>query len=365
MKILYVIHNLSVGGAETLVTNYVIKIKARGEDVSLLVISHVESFLAEKVRVNNVPYYTLEDNNNVLTRIARRIISQRTINKFNKFIDELKPDIIHFHTMFPCMDKVNFPINHCVFTYHSRVKRNFLSAKYIKPLMDRLVEKKINFIAISSEVDNDIKQYFKNANSVVIPNGMDLEEIRRNKYSRNDFCDKLSIPHDAFLIGQVGRFNPVKNHIFTLNLFKSIIKNRPNSYLLLIGTGNTDEKEFINNSIEEFGLKNNVKLLGLRNDATSIMSCLDVILLPSKSEAFPLVMIEAQVLNIRCVSSDAIPDDIVCNPNCFRLSLDAPTDEWIETIMGNNQELKSYKLSDFDINVVIDKHLSLYHKILK
>ena len=362
MRILYVIHNLVIGGAETVVVNYVLNLKERGEDVALLELSHKETFLAKKIREHDVPYYTLFDDR-WYNKVIRRVNHCYTLSHFNKALKDITPDVIHFHTVFYGMDKINFPINQCVFTFHSRVKRNFASARYRKPLMDRLVAKDIMLVAISSEIEKDINLYFKNAKSIIISNGLDLEEIRSKKTSKKVLCDELMIPKDSFLIGQVGRFHPVKNHSFTIELFSYIIRNYPNTYLLFVGTGNAKELQFIKKRIQELGLQNNIKLLGLRSDATSIMSCLDVLLMPSKSEALPLVMIEAQALGIRSVVSDSIPEDVICNTNCFRLSLDAPVDEWVSLVMGKSERKYSREIEDFGINRIIDKHLDVYKRI--
>ena len=47
------------------------------------------------------------------------------------------------------LDKVIFPIDKCVFTYHSRVERNFNVGSYVRPLIERLSQKGMKFIAIS------------------------------------------------------------------------------------------------------------------------------------------------------------------------------------------------------------------------
>lgn len=363
MKILYIIHSLIIGGAETVVANYVLNLKKRGEDVALLELSHTETFLAKMIRDNDIPYFTLFDDR-WYKKIIRRVNYRYTITLFNKALKEIKPDVIHFHTMFNGMDQIDFPFNRCVFTYHSRVKRNFMSAQYIKPLMDSLVNKGIMLVAISSEIDNDIKKYFKEAKSVVIPNGLDLDAIRKNRISKETLCEELKLPQDGFLIGQVGRFNPVKNHGFTLELFKQISEDYPNSYLLFIGTGNSQELKTIKSRIQELNLADHVKLLGLRSDATAVMSCFDVLLMPSKSEALPLVMIEAQALGIRCVASDAIPEDVICNPNCFRLPLETSLKEWENYVVGRTEVCKDRELLNFEIETVIKKHVKLYNLLI-
>lgn len=362
MKVLFVIHSLIVGGAETIVTNYVIALKKMGINVALLELTHEDTFLSERVKKSNIEYYTLPSQSSIFARILRRIYPQITVRRFNNTVKDISPDVIHFHTIFHNMDEIDFPFSRCVLTFHSRLKRSKTSSRYdfVLPLIGRLAQKGMTFISISSDVDNDVHGLFPYAKSVIIPNGMDLNEIRSKRYNKRVLCKELNIPENSFLIGQVARFHEVKNHLFTLNLFGRIAKQYGNAYLIFIGTGTPEELELINHKISELGINDKVVLMGLRNDATAIMSCFDVVLLPSKSEAFPLVMIEAQALKIRSVASNNIPAEIECNPNCFRLSLDAPIEQWIETIMGSNEHETDYSIGSYDIVNVMAKHIDLY-----
>ena len=174
----------------------------------------------------------------------------------------------------------------------------------------------------------------------------------------------LSIPEDSFIVGQVGRFNPVKNHLFTIHLFKDILHKKENAHLVLVGTGNEGELRLIKNEIAKYDLESHVHLMGLRKDATKIMSCFDTLVLPSLSESFSLVLIEAQANNVRCVASDAVPMDVICNANCFALSLSAPNQQWIDTVIGNEVRNKSQTIEKYDINKVVQRHLDLYKSIM-
>lgn len=147
-------------------------------------------------------------------------------------------------------------------------------------------------------------------------------------------------------------------------MFKDIIRKKENAHLVFVGTGNEGELRLIKNEIAKYDLESYVHLMGLRKDATKIMSCFDTLVLPSLSESFSLVLIEAQANNVRCVASDAVPMDVICNANCFALSLDAPEQQWIDTIMGQNESNKNKSLLQFDINAVVQKHINLYNTMM-
>jgi glycosyltransferase involved in cell wall biosynthesis len=49
--------------------------------------------------------------------------------------------------------------------------------------------------------------------------------------------DQLRIPHDAFVIGKIARFFPLKGHDDLLNAFAKILPECPRAHLLLVGDG--------------------------------------------------------------------------------------------------------------------------------
>lgn len=364
MRVIYIIHSLPVGGAETLVVNYILKLKQAGVDICLVEFYHTDSYLSTKIQDSGIPYYTLQKSNSRIKHLFQRFFYDDSLRKLNKIISDLQPDVIHYHTVFKNLDKVSFPIDKCVFTYHSRVERNFNVGSYVRPLIEHLSQKGMKFIAISQLLHDDIEHFFPCAQIVDIPNGVDLEHIRVQKGKKKDLCEMLSIPEDSFIVGQVGRFNPVKNHLFTIHLFKDILNKKENAHLVLVGTGNEGELRLIKNEIAKYDLESHVHLMGLRKDATKIMSCFDTLVLPSLSESFSLVLIEAQANNVRCVASDTVPMDVICNANCFALSLSAPKQQWIDTVIGNEVRNKSQTIEKYDINKVVQRHLDLYKSIM-
>lgn len=223
MKVIYIIHSLPVGGAETLVVNYILKLNQAGIDICLVERYHTESYLSTKIQNSGIPYYTLCKTKNRIINLFQSFFYDDSLKKLNNIISDFQPDVIHYHTVFKDIEKVNFPIEMSVFTFHSRVERFFTIYSYVRSIMERLSRKGMIFIAISKLLHEDIEHFLPCAQIVDIPNGVDLEHIRAQKGKKKDLCEMLSIPVDSFIVGQVGRFNPVKNHLFTIHLFKDII----------------------------------------------------------------------------------------------------------------------------------------------
>lgn len=363
MKILYVIHSLTVGGAECLVVNYLLKMKERGENVSLIEISHEDTFLSERVKNSGIPYFTLLKHN-IIERVIYRLFPSLFAFRFKRVIKEIDPDVIHYQTVYRFIERLSFPINRCVFTFHARVERCLNIGPFVRPLLERLSEKGLYFIAISSKVKDDILQFFPSANTVMIPNGVNLSDIKKNRQDKSLVRKELGIADDAFVVGQVGRFNVVKNHLFTLDVFRIIMQRNDKAILVLIGDGSEEEKEPIMNRIKQYNLEQKVLFLGLRDDATKLMCSFDALIHPSFSESFSLVLIEAQANGIRCVASDEIPHEVICNDNCIQLSLSESFERWADVILGNLNIENTSDINQFDLRTVIESHISLYNSLV-
>lgn len=364
MKILYVTHSLPIGGAEMIAVNYLLKLKERGEYVHLLQVAHQDTFLYHRLIDNGIPVTTLKGWG-MVRMAAYRWFPRLFFPKFNRIIRRINPDVIHFQTVYPFMDRIKFPINRCVYTFHARLDRSLSMGVTRRPLFNSAIDKGMSFVAISSKIDQDIRKEFPRSKSYLIPNGVDLSQIRSQAKGKNIVRKELGFPEDAFVVGQVGRFNKVKNHLFTIDVFNVIAQKNDKAILVLVGSGTKDETERLNDRIAKYELQDKVRMLGLRDDATQIMCGFDALIHPSFSESFSLVLIEAQANGIRCVASDAIPEEIACNDNCFRLSLDDSPVLWADKILGNDKTENTSTLDKFDINTVTEQNIALYKSLLK
>ncbi len=151
--------------------------------------------------------------------------------------------------------------------------------------------------------------------TIIVRNAIDTEEFKYDENLRRKAREELEIDDDTILIGHVGRFSYEKNHKYLLRAFAEVNKMKPNSRLVLIGGGkNKSElrlKDDIIQTIEELNLEDKVMMLGVRDDMPYIMQAIDIFALPSLSEGFPLTLMEAQALGLKCLVSDNVPKE--CN----------------------------------------------------
>lgn len=360
MKIMYIIHSLTIGGAETIAVNYLIQMKKKGQDVVLLQMKDKQTFLNQKLDEADVRVVTASktEEKGVFAKIA-------AVLRMRRLIAEEKPDILHVHTGLEKFRYLHFPAKRIVYTVHSEWSRCIAQGKNHRKMLFRLINDGISVIVLSEKARADVLKQIPSAKVYRIPNGFDLEKIRKQRYDKNVFLNSLEISEDSFILGHVGRFHPVKNHEKIISVFEKVLEMRPNAHLLLIGTGNPEEVIRIQKLVKESAASERIHLLGERKDAVPIMSTFDCLILPSHSEAFPLVLIEAQALEINAVVSAGVPEEVCLNKNCLRLSLDEPDDIWAEYALRESIADNSNALSQYDIQNVIEQHLELYDRVKK
>lgn len=370
MKILYYIHDLGVGGAEIIVTNYLIALKAHGHEVALVVNDEKISFLSQRLDEKNIKVIFLRSDfsNKIIGKCQRGI--WRYTNYYSKrwkqIFEEEVPDVFHIHTALNLLKKFNFSPNRMVYTFHGDVTRyiNLHGKKNYKKIKE-FARRGMTFFSLSSEMSQDIKSYFNTNKIVYLPNGVDLSGICQKRYNRGEFLGEYGIPIDAFVLGQVGRFHPIKNQLRAVEIFAEVLKMRENSFLIFVGDGHADYLQNVKKRVDELGLTSRVLFLGVRSDATQIIGVLDALVLPSLAESFSLVLVEAQAQGIRAVASDVVPEEVVCNDNCFRLGLQEENRKWADYLLNDFIMEKNRSIESFSIDRVIDKMIQCYEKLIQ
>ncbi len=126
----------------------------------------------------------------------------------------------------------------------------------------------------------------------IVPNGLDPKLLAASP-DRAAVRRALAIPDGAPLVAFVGKINSHKGLSFLVRLFRRVLRERPDTHLLLMGRGLTPSW------VEEsFGREPRVHGLGTRDDVYDLLGSADALLLTSPTEGFPNCVLEAMVLGV-------------------------------------------------------------------
>lgn len=140
---------------------------------------------------------------------------------------------------------------------------------------------------------------------VVIPNGYETQTWKPPSHSKSDIRTLYGLPLDSFIIGIVGRFDPLKGYdVFVEAAGLMTERSRHQFLFVMVGRSVDRQNSALRTMILSKGGHAHFKLMGEQKDIAQIMYSLDVLCLASKAEGFPNVVAEAMLMEVPCVVTD-------------------------------------------------------------
>lgn len=349
MKIIQLISSLAEGGAENLVKDYVIELQARNQDVVVV---------TTDCRKNGKIYELLKLHDIRIIQLSGNRI--QLIKSWINFLNKYKPDVVHGHLkvgMFMLMCKHNTRL---YYTVHSDVRRliNSWGKSFVWETKLLSKYKKMTIFSLHGNMSKDINEYFGNNHAVFLENCADINYFRERR-NVESYYQKLGIAKGSFVVGHIGRFVEAKNHKRLIDIFEKILEVKENAHLILIGVGELMQQTI--HYVEEKNMTECVHFLGQRRDIPELLQFMDVFVMPSIHEGFPITVIEAQAAGTYSVVSESTPEEAIRSNRIVRLSLENDDLVWRDAVIGMREnESSKYKLDDCDLKNVVSKLLYYY-----
>jgi len=346
------------GGAEVRLTETCEFLKKRGHEIYVIC-------------KKNTPLFTW------ITKSNYSVYTHTPINSadlFNTFLIALRilkwdADIIHVHTGRDYVPAILAGmISNCPVIIHRRLlyPLNVFTRWILK-------KRKVSFISVSERVTTILTKIDKIPLKKIctIKNAIDPSRIDYKKSEVEKLKQEYNLDGKKVILS-IGNLYPSKGHD---DLIKSIkfLKKKINDFILLIA-GEGSEKKHLESLIEKLGLNNYVKLLGRRDDVSSLLNICDCFVLLSWEDPFPGAIIEALASGKPIIGCNAggVPEIIKDGKTGFLVPPHNPEkvsdilyklllDESTLKIMGINAK-KDFN-ERFNIEIMINKIENLYSKI--
>ena len=172
------------------------------------------------------------------------------------------------------------------------------------------------------------KWLFGEKDFYVLHNGKDFSKFKFNKKCRDDIRDKYLV-QNKIVIGFVGNIIEQKNPSFLIDVYAEYLKKNKNAVLFIIGDGDLSLE--IKKKVEMLAISESVIFTGRVNNVSEFLQAMDIMLLPSKYEGLPNVVLEAQISGLRCIISDKVTRECGVTPLAQFLPIDS-VGAWVDCI---------------------------------
>jgi glycosyltransferase involved in cell wall biosynthesis len=365
--ILHTIESSEPGGAETVLLDLASKVDSRRfRSVALLV---KKGWLQEQLQERGVKTFLVECGSWYDFRLPRTIA---------RVVREEKADLIHSHlpdqNFYSCLAGVLVG-RKTIVTYHGPIE--ITSAQGMRQVI------KIQFVRHAAASVVVVCDYvgamlqnvgFKPKKIVRIYNGIDTKLYGDTQGS--NLRSELGVPLDTKLVGMIAHLHLAKGYEFFIQAARKVVDALPKVRFVAVGEIKEPIWKELSTLIENLGLKDHVHFLGLRDDIPGILHDLDVFVLSSRSEGFPLAVLEAMAAGRPIVvTRSGGPQELVDDGRTGFLVPPADAQALAETIcklladptkameLGRNARVRVE--SQFSIETMVGKYEQLYERLLK
>lgn len=290
-------------------------------EISVLAVNVPSREMVQKIETAGCRVIVIPERKSHMLRYMRRLY---TCLKQNRF------DIIHVHGSSALMsiELLTAWLAGCrvrIAHSHNTMCNNPKADKLLRPLFYRLYTQAFACGKAAGQ------WLFGGRKFIVVPNGRDLQKFQYEEAFRRKWREQLGMDKDCLAIGHVGRFTEQKNHTGLIEIFQAVKERQPQAKLFLMGDGRL--MDAIKQCVLEKHLENDVYFLGNTDNVHEILSAMDLMVLPSRYEGLPLVVLEWQAAGLPCYISDVITDECIVRSNVKKLSLQESPSVWAEAIV--------------------------------
>lgn len=253
----------------------------------------------------------------------------------------------------------------CVTWHGSDIHTSPFSNKSTRKVVERILNAASCNFFVSEKLKNVGLSIAPNMKCEVLYNGRNELFKKYTEEERDYLRRKYDVPVGAKVVAFVGNLLKVKNPQLLAPIFSAVQKkyNKPLSFWI-IGSGKMQKE--VKNACNQLGVK--CTFWGGRpaDEMPSFMNCISVLVLPSRNEGLPLVVVEAIACGANVVGSDvggiseAIgKENVVAHGDKF---IDNFSDRVVYMLDNRvNQSLSPV----FEWKNTAQKELSIYNKIIR
>jgi len=296
INVMHVIEELGVGGAERVVANYikyhdtscyipqVCTLKGGGPFADEIISSNYKVTMLNKKP--GLHFRIIRDLKNLIKKENIRVLHLHNppANNWGIPASFLNRGIISIRT------------EHNIF-YKDRVMKGYPFVNALLGLFNSRI------ICVSNQVKRTHlqKDWLNRKKYITIYNGIEGEAYKKD-YDLKSLRREFGINDGQPIVGKIASLSKQKAHTNYFECVKMVLKKIPDAVFLVVGDGNLRDE--LKSRCEQMGLNKKIVFTGNRKDIPAILNMLDVFVLSSDWEGFPMTILEAMAAARPCVVTD-------------------------------------------------------------
>lgn len=365
IRILHVLPDLRVGGAERMVVHLVQGLNAARHEVGVVSLFDRRGTELEEL---------LENAGITTWYLGKRIgLDLRMFRRVDAIIREFRPQVVHTHlyVLRYVLPSVILRRLATVHTVHSIAEKE---VDFIGSVIHSIAFRtKVVPVAIAEKVRESLQRRYKLTGIPLIFNGIPVRNYWLSGSIRKLWRAKQGVGPDVPVIVCVARLSPPKNHRMLLEAFARGPARFTQAKLWLVGDG--ELRAALERQVRDMGLQGRVRFWGWRSDIPEILAASDIFALASTWEGNPLAVMEAMAAGKPVVATDVggLPELIDSGLNGILLSsgdvegfahalVQLVRDVELRERMGRAARCVAERR--FDVSVMVREYEALYERIL-
>lgn len=285
LRVLHIIPDLGLAGAERMAVNLICGLKRDG-----FVVEAVSLYDRKGTELELL----LEENGITTWYLGKRPgFDPRMYIRLGRILNRFQPDVVHTHRyvlryLYPLPAYISTDVK--IHTVHNIAEKEVdIFGRWLHYIAFRTG---VVPVAIAQTVYSSIERFYGCKGMPLITNGIPVERYNKPNVPRKTWRLTEGFDDEAVLFVSIGRLEPQKNYSLLLEAFADgPARTDPNTKLIIVGEG------YLRQNLEEqtrsLGLSARVHFLGLRTDIPNILAAADIFVLSSDYEGNPLVVMEA------------------------------------------------------------------------
>ena len=356
-----------IGGIETLSAKLLPLLQEQGYDITVLT-SHGKYDVPDSTLFKGIPVFRFHTRNAIGKRDVRRISEIRS--QVSRLKQSFQPDLIHIHMSDP---SIYFHLSTVAASPAPTIVTIHQDMEYLglKGGTDTLLGNALRMAdwvtAVSKATLSDLTNIvpeIKNRSSVIY-NGLDAIDV---------IPESLSFDQPRILC--LGRLICAKGVDLAITAFASLLNRCPKARLTIVGEG--PQQSQLEKQAAALGLTDSVDFIGRvePEKVPDVINQATVVVIPSRSEGFPMRALEAAMMAKPVVATPAggLPEAIVHqqtgliveHENSFAIAeavaflLDHP-----DLALRMGQSARSRVLQAFSLKSCVDSYSRLYRRLVR